>query len=80
MVLIEGKQPFDVDVAHAVAKGHYKAIVVEVFLDAPDAASGHGVDAGFGESDAKVLFLVMAVVLDLRLLAEAMVKSLFMAL
>ncbi len=48
-----------------------KFVAVDVFRDAFDAAAGHGFEPGFGQGDAEVLLLVLAVVLDLALLAQA---------
>src|SRR6266853_6089005 len=66
------EQAADVDVAQAVAVGKQERVVVfEIAGNALQAATGLGFEAGVGKSDGKILFVVSAHELDLRLAAEA---------
>src|SRR5689334_5905086 len=71
MTLVKLDQPSDVNIADAVPIGHHETIVRDVFLGTFQTPSRHRFQARLGQRDAKVLFLVIVVVLDAGLLAEA---------
>src|SRR6267378_2339123 len=65
------KQAADVDVAQAVAVGKQERVVVlEIAGNALQATTGLGFEAGIGEGDGKILFVVSAHELDLRFAAK----------
>ena len=65
MAPMEFDQSTDVDIAHPVAVGQHKNIVVaDVALDSADSAAGHGIDAGIGQGDLPTRFIVVVVVLN----------------
>src|SRR6266404_5802602 len=66
------EQAADVHVAQAVAVCKQEGVVVfEITGNALQAATGLGFEAGVGESDGEILFVVSAHELDLRLAAKA---------
>src|SRR6267143_3905229 len=69
---MEVEQVADVDVAQAVAVGKQERVVVlEIAGNALQATTGLGFEAGIGEGDGKILFVVSTHELDLRFAAKA---------
>ena len=50
--MVERYQFVHIDVGNSVAVGEEERVAVDVFLDAFDAAAGHGVEASLGQGDA----------------------------
>ena len=71
MLAMKGEQAADVHVAETVAVGKKERVVVlKIAGNALQAATGLGFEAGVGEGDSKILFVVSAHELDLRFAAK----------
>jgi hypothetical protein len=67
---MEGDKLLQVDVGQSVAVRDDECLVADILPNALDPAAGHRINAGVGERNPIVLFVVVAVVLDLALLSE----------
>src|SRR4029077_18655647 len=69
--LMELDEAADVHVADAVTVREKERVAIHVLADLADTSAGLAVEAGVGEGNVEALFLVMAVIADLRTFAEA---------